>query len=82
MFTATLVAKSKGWDFDNLQNRGFEWLLGGDKSGRMSRDSSEVRLGQSARDPFIPLSDLAGVGGPFRLSVLGDDEEPRAPAQK
>jgi hypothetical protein len=75
VLTATLVAKSKDWNFDNFQNRGFEWLLGRDKSRRMNRDSSEVRLGQSVSDPFIPLSDLGGVGEPFRLSVLGDDEE-------
>jgi hypothetical protein len=74
VFSATVVAKLKGWDFDNIQNRGFEWLLIGDRPRSRSRDSSEEGLLQPDQVPFIPLQDLAWAGEPIHLDVLRVDD--------
>jgi hypothetical protein len=72
IFTATLVAKLKGWDFDNVRNRGFQWLLIRDRSS-WGRVSGQERLVEPAQEPFIPPQDLAWAGEHIHLDVREDE---------
>ncbi|KAE9368352.1 hypothetical protein N431DRAFT_512418 [Stipitochalara longipes BDJ] len=67
VFTATLTARIRGWNFDTKDtdsgNRSFGWLL----PGKQSNDESEE--GQSDQAPLIPLEVLPMPGEPMSLSV-------------
>jgi len=61
VFTATLLAKKNGWDFDTKrkgEKRAFEWLLGGDRS-KSHIDESEAGLFQPSQRNVIPLPVLS-----------------------
>lgn len=61
---ATLIAKWKGWDFDNEGSSGFQWLLnrseskaqiGDAQGGQWGRDSQESLLRKGTELPFLEL---------------------------
>jgi hypothetical protein len=71
VFIATLTAKVNGWDFDTKDadrpNRGFEWLLGGDRSKEGVWDES-LRSLLPDQEPFTLLPDV--VISPIELHPL------------
>lgn len=69
VFTATLLAKKNGWDFDTKdkegEKRAFGWLLERDRS-KTHIDESEARLVQI---PLSVLSEARAAREPIRLDL-------------
>jgi hypothetical protein len=64
VFTATLLAKINGWDFDTKdkegEKRAFGWLLERDRS-KSHNHERESRLFQPPQQNVIPFSVLSGA---------------------
>jgi hypothetical protein len=82
VFTATLLAKINGWDFDTKnkegEKRAFGWLFGRDRS-KSHIDESEERLFQPSQGNVIPLSvlsDARAAREPIRLDLRRGSQAP------
>jgi hypothetical protein len=82
VFTATLLAKKNGWNFDIKDKgegkRAFGWLLDGNGS-KSHIDESEERLFQPVQDTVIPLSVLSEARAarePIRLDLRRGSQAP------